>query len=58
MITCSCNAEIALIYEERIAPRLEAGEKLEHILDDLKINRECCRMKFISFYDIAKNFKV
>ncbi len=47
----SCGKVIASVYEE-FRRRVEAGEKSKEVMDDLKINRYCCRRMLLSHIDL------
>ena len=47
----SCGKPIAHLWEE-FKQRAERGENVKDILDDLKINRYCCRSIFLGHVDL------
>ncbi|MBU1120716.1 DNA-directed RNA polymerase subunit N [Candidatus Micrarchaeota archaeon] len=47
----SCGKVISGYYEEFVK-RLEKGEEAEKILDDMKIERYCCRRMLLSQVDL------
>jgi DNA-directed RNA polymerase subunit N len=47
----TCGKLIADRWEE-FARRVKAGEKTTRVLDDLGMNRYCCRRMFISQVDV------
>lgn len=55
----SCGKPIAQFWEE-YQQRLSKGEKPKDILDDLKVERYCCRSAFlghVELVDMAAHFK-
>ena len=47
----SCGKVIGSIYEE-MKRRMDAGENPKEVLDDLKVNRYCCRRMLLSHIDL------
>ena len=47
----SCGKPIAHLWEE-FKQRAERGENIKEILDDLKVNRYCCRSIFLGHVDL------
>ena len=47
----SCGKPIAHLWEE-FKQRAERGENVKEILDDLKVNRYCCRSIFLGHVDL------
>ena len=49
----SCGKPIAHLWEE-FKQRAERGENVKEILDDLKLNRYCCRSIFLGHVDLIE----
>ena len=47
----SCGKPVAHLWEE-YAKRVKAGEKPKKIMDDLGLNRFCCRALFMGHIDL------
>lgn len=47
----SCGKVIGSLYEE-FKRRVDAGEKSNEVMDNLKINRYCCRRMLLSHTDL------
>lgn len=55
----SCGKPIAHLWED-FKERLDKGEEIKVILDDLGVERYCCRQQFmgnIELVDVAASFK-
>ena len=49
----SCGKPIAHLYEEFLK-RKEKGEEIEKILDDLGLDRYCCRQVFMGHVELIQ----
>ncbi len=49
----SCGKPIAQLWEE-YKERVEKGEKAKNVLDDLKVDRYCCRGVFLGNIDMIE----
>ena len=47
----SCGKVIGSVYEE-FKRRIEAGEKPKEVMDNLKVNRYCCRRMLLAHIDL------
>ena len=55
----SCGKPIAHLYEE-YAERVKKGEERKKVLDDVGLDRYCCRSMFlghVNLIDVAARFK-
>lgn len=49
----SCGKPIAHLYEE-FKKRIDAGEKAKKVLDELGLDRYCCRAIFLGHTDLLE----
>ena len=52
----SCGKVIGSVYEE-FKRRIEIGEKADEVLDDLNVDRYCCRRMILSHIDLIDEIK-
>ncbi len=50
----SCGKPIAQLWEE-FKQRVEKGEKAKNVLDDLGLDRYCCRAVFLGNVDLIED---